>query len=445
MRVNEKAQAVVTRLQGAGFEAYLVGGCVRDLLIGREPKDYDIVTSAVPDQVAELFPDHYVAGKQFGVVGVREHGEVFEVATFRQDHGYSDRRRPDTVSWTDAIGDVMRRDFTVNGILYDPNADRVVDHVDGVRDLEIRVLRCIGNPVDRVREDPLRILRAVRLKNSLEFQYDKTTFDAVKTHASELKHVAAERIGDELTRMLGQPSRHAAIRDLDRLGILAVVLPEIEALKGTPQPLEFHREGDVYDHTLRALAALTKDAPAFLAWATLFHDAGKPETLSYPTDHGRISSYKHSERSAELATATLRRLRRSRTEITTVDWLIRHHMRLMHIEAMRPSRREAYVLDHRFPWLLELHRVDAEGTEPKDLSLYTHNMNLYERMRARQQEAQQSRPALLVDGHDLQHALGLLPGKQIGELLEEIRDAQLHGVLTTREEAIDFARRKIGA
>lgn len=443
MQINEHAKSVIQTLRASGYEAYLVGGCVRDLLLHREPKDYDIVTSALPDQVTALFPDHFVAGQQFGVVGVQVGGEVFEVATYRAESEYTDRRRPDAVTWTDAKGDVERRDFTVNGLLYDPIDDRVIDYVSGVRDLEIAIIRFIGNPVQRVIEDPLRILRAVRLKNALGFQYDKATFDALRDHATELEHVAAERIGDELTRMLANAERHQAISDLDRLGILRIVLPEIEACKGTPQPREFHHEGDVYDHTLRAVGVLRADAPAFLAWATLFHDSGKPETLTYPTEHGRITSRKHSDRSAELAVQALRRLRRPRAEIATVDWLIRHHMQLKDIEAMRPSRREAYVLDPRFPWLLELHRADAEGTKPKDLSLYAHNLKLYERMRAHHEQTSAARPPLLVDGHDLQAELGLEPGQQIGALLEEIRDAQLHGAIKTREEALAFARQRL--
>lgn len=445
MRLDEDAYQVVGRLQNAGYEAYFVGGCVRDMLLKKKPKDFDIVTSATPDQVITLFPQHYIAGKQFGVIGIQESGKTFEVATFRTESGYSDRRRPDDVQWSDAKGDVERRDFTVNGLLFDPVANRIIDYINGQRDLSIKVIRFIGNPGQRVQEDPLRILRAVRLKNALGFQYDKATFDALSLHGGALKHVALERVGDELTKMLAHSSRLMAIEDLERLHILGDVLPEIDRLKGTPQPLEYHHEGDVYDHTLRAIAALPGDAPAFLAWAVLFHDAGKPETLTYPGLDGKIGSSKHSERSAELAVAALQRLRRPRTEQSIVDWLIQHHMKLKDIEAMRLSRQEAYVLDPRFLWLLELHRADAEGTEPKDLSLYLHNLKLYKRLKAHHKVTHERRPPLLVDGHDLQENLGLQPGRQIGELLEEIRDAQLHGTIKTREEALVFARQRLNA
>lgn len=444
MTPRDRATSIVQTLQRKGYAAYFVGGSVRDLLLGGEPKDYDIVTSALPDEIAALFPHHIDIGKQFGVVAIPADEGLFEVATFRSEAGYSDRRRPDQVQWSDAKTDVVRRDFTVNGLLYDPVTNEVVDYVDGQRDLALKLIRTIGDPNQRFHEDPLRLLRAVRLKNQLGFQYDKPTFDAIRSLAPELAHIAAERVRAELNGCLGGHWRVAALQDLDELGLLAVVLPELSALKGTPQPVQYHKEGDVWDHTLRAIGTLPAEVPLFLVWGVIFHDSGKPKTLQYDTADGsvRISTPDHARVSSEVAEVVLRRLRFPKTEIDTISWLIRHHMSLARIEQMRPARREAYVLDPRFPWLLELHKADAAGTVPTDLSLYAHNVKLYERMKHAHRTAKDT-PPLLVTGHDLQAELGLGPGRKIGELLELIRDAQLAGQLSSREEALAYARRQL--
>ncbi|MBI4022959.1 CCA tRNA nucleotidyltransferase [Candidatus Berkelbacteria bacterium] len=441
MTVRDRATEIVRTLQSAGYETYWVGGSVRDLLLGGQPNDYDIVTSAPPEDVQRLFPDHFLAGKAFGVVTATFPEGLFEIATFRREANYTDRRRPDTVAWADAKADVLRRDFTVNGLLYDPLTETVIDHVDGQRDLRLRLIRFIGDPEQRVLEDPLRLLRAIRLKCQLDFQYDKPTYEALRRQAPEIRHVAAERVRDELARMWAGPRRASALHDLDQVGLLQAILPEVDNLKGTPQPYEFHREGDVFEHTSQAVAALPSDAPSFLVWATLLHDVAKPATLTYPSgSQGRISSRSHSDTSAVMAGAILRRLRAPKAEIETVAWLIGHHMRLADIEHMRPARQEAYVLDPRFPWLLELLRADATGTTPTDLSLYAHDLKLYERLKANHERQVRERPPLLLNGHDLQTELGLEPGPKIGELLEQVRDAQLHGQVKTKTEALKFVR-----
>ncbi|MBI4032470.1 CCA tRNA nucleotidyltransferase [Candidatus Berkelbacteria bacterium] len=445
MTPHERAVEVVTVLREAGHEAYWVGGCVRDLLLGTEPKDYDVVTDAELAEIERLFPRHHVAGKRFGVVVADFPEGSVDIAKYRTEAGYSDRRRPDTVAWTDARGDVLRRDFTINGLLYDPLSEHVIDHVGGQRDLGLRLIRFIGEPVERVIEDPLRMLRAVRLKTQLDFQLDKPTFDAIRAHAGELAHISAERIQDELTRILAHPRRVAGLRDLDRTGLLAVILPELEALKGVPQPYQHHQEGDVFDHSLRSVETLAPDAPTFLVLAVLLHDVGKPRTLAYETAAGadKITTYHHAEVSAMVAEQILRRLKFPRTEIETVSWLIAHHMSLLRIDQMRPARREAYVLDPRFPWLLELHKADASGTVPRDLSLYAQDLKLYEKMKADHAQAKRTGPPLLVDGHVLGRELGLEPGPKIGELLEAIRDAQLAGQITTKDEAVAYARSRL--
>ncbi len=436
----QKATQLVQTLQNNNFEAYFVGGAVRDILLGETPKDIDIVTSATPEQVEELFKNVHPVGKQFGVMLVSFKDEVFEVATFREETDYTDKRRPQNVKWTTAQQDVLRRDFTVNGLLFDPVADKIIDFVEGERDLKIKVLKFIGNPKERIAEDPLRILRAIRLKNQLGFYYDKATFDALKDLREEVRHVASERIGHEIDLMLGNKNRIGALEDLDKLDLMEIIFPEVDNLKGTPQPSEFHQEGDVFDHAMSAVGALNDDAPSFLAFATLLHDVGKPEVLNYPKGDGRITTFEHAKVSSQIAQKILRRLKFPRTYIETVCWMIERHMSLIGIESMRPNKKELFLLDPRFPWLLELHRADALGAKPADLSLYEHNLKLYEKAKAQHQKTKQELQPLLVDGYDLQRALKLDPSPKIGELLEEIRDKQLQGEITSKEEAIEFAK-----
>lgn len=441
--LRKKATQVVQMLKNNNFEAYFVGGAVRDILLGKKPKDIDIVTSATPDQIEGLFENVHPVGKQFGVMLVNSEGEVFEVATFREESGYEDKRRPDRVKWTTAKQDVLRRDFTVNGLLLDPLADKIIDFVEGERDLKIKVLKFIGNPKKRIAEDPLRILRAIRLKNQLGFYYDKETFDALKDLREEVKHVSSERIGHEIDLMLGNKNRVGVLEDLDKLDLMEIILPEVDNLKGTPQPNEFHQEGDVFDHAMQAVSTLENEAPSFLAFATLLHDVGKPKVLEYPKENGRITTFEHAKVSSQIAQQILRRLKFPRTYIDTVCWMIEKHMSLKGIESMRPNKKELFLLDPRFPWLLELHKADALGAKPADLSLYAHNLNLYEAAKAEHEKAKIESKPVLINGYDLQRALKLDPSPKIGELLEEIRDQQLRGEITTKEEAIEFARKNI--
>ncbi len=438
------ACALIDQLVRAGHEAYLVGGTVRDLLLKRAPHDYDIVTSAPPDVTQRLFPHHTTVGLPFGVVGVVIGTDVIDVATAREETDYRDRRRPSRVRWSSLDADVRRRDFTVNGLLLDPASHEVVDHVDGRRDLALGLIRTIGEPANRFHEDPLRLLRAARLKNELVFQYDPATYRAMAPLAAEVAHVAPERIRTELDRMWALPSRAEALSDLDALGLLAVVLPEVAALHGVPQPRRYHREGDVFAHTHAALAALPKEAPLTLVWATLLHDVAKPAVLAFEpseTDRG-IRTPAHAERSAELARAILDRLHCTKLDRETVTWLIAHHMSLKDIEAMRPVKRERYLTHPDFPLLLELHRADVLGTDPSDLSLYEHDLALYRAMQHAHGLATVQAPPL-VTGSQLMDELGLPESDRIGWLLDELRDAQLRGQVTTRQAALILARRLI--
>lgn len=441
MSTAHDAAGIVTQLRSAGYEAYWVGGCVRDLLLRRTPKDFDVATNATPEQIEQLFPNNHPVGKAFGVILVTTPSGTVEVATYRSEEGYSDNRRPDQVRWTTAKGDVARRDFTVNGLLYDPVSQEVVDYVDGQRDLALGLIRAIGDPATRFAEDPLRLLRAIRLKNALGFQYDQATYQALRASAALIRHISSERIGDELSRMLGHASRVAAVRDLDQVGLLELLLPEVAATKGTPQPREFHQEGDVFEHLLRSLAAVPADGPSFLAWAALLHDVAKPQVLRYPAPgtSGRITTYGHAKQSAAVARRILTRLRQPATEIEVVTWLIAHHMSLAHIEQLRPAKQEQFVLDPRFPWLLELHHADAAGALPVDLSMYTKNVALYKRMKAAHERQIATTPPRLLTGYDL-IALGIPAGERIAQLLESVRNAQLEGRITTKHDALEYVK-----
>jgi poly(A) polymerase len=439
------ARRISRALAEAGFQAFAVGGVVRDLLLDRSPHDIDLVTDATPDVVARLFPSAVLVGQPYGVVGVPTPHGVIDVATFRSEANYLDRRRPATVAWATAEADVKRRDFTINGLLMNLETRAVVDSVDGQRDLQLGLIRTIGDPATRFKEDPLRLLRAVRLKAELEFQYDPATYAALGAHASEIHHVSAERITVELNRLFRSANRRAGLTDLDGTGLLAAILPEVAALHGVPQPREFHREGDVFDHTLRAVASLPIEAPTILVWATLLHDVAKPLVLTV-SDRGHrptLATPEHATRSAALAVAIATRLKFPAEERDAIEWLIHHHMSLAGIEAMRPAKRERYLLDPRFPLLLELHRADVLGTEPSDLGLYEHDLALNRAAKARHARHLAAVPPALVTGDDLQRELGLEPSSRIGILLESLRDAQLAGKITTQRDALSLARQLI--
>lgn len=432
-------------LTEAGFEAYVAGGSVRDLLLKRKPKDYDIATSARPEQIEKLFPKTIAVGREFGILIVQSGRNHYEVATFRGERGFSDQRRPDEVYWTTAEEDALRRDFTVNSLFYDARAQLVIDYTTGLLDLENQILRFVGDPATRIQEDHLRILRAVRLKNALNFQYDPGTYRAVRQFAGEVSTVSGERIRHELDRIWADPRRSHGLRELADVGLLSVVLPEVDQLRGLPQPKRYHREGDTFDHTVRAVATLPVDAPSFLVWAVLLHDVGKYQTLHYPDAPGdRLRFDGHAQAGAALVRQIGVRLHMSRTEMDTIAWLVEHHMHLVGLDTMREAKRREYLLDPRFRWLLELHHADAAGTVPRDLTLYNEVKSFYTHYLQRWQREQASgAPQPLVSGHDLQKALKLSAGKEIGQLLAEIRAAQLEGTVRTKTEALRLAKKLI--
>ncbi len=410
--------------------------------MGRTPKDYDVVTSAQPHQVQSLFERTVAVGAAFGVVRVlipTPDGPVaVEVATFRTEGPYEDGRRPSRVQFADAASDVRRRDFTVNGLLLDPQTGRVLDWVGGLQDLEARTVRTIGDPHQRFAEDRLRMLRAVRLAAELGFRVHPDTLQAIQRHAQAIRQVSAERVRDELSRLLVSPGRGEGLRLLEATGLLQHVLPEVAALRGVPQPEEFHPEGDVFEHTVLTLEFL-QDPTVTLALGALLHDVGKPLTLEV---RDRVRFPRHDEVGAQVAEGVMRRLRFSNGEVERVVALVRGHMRIKDFPHMREAKRRRLAAQPEFDELVELLRADCLASHG-DLSVY----RWIQQWRL-ERAGEPVRPPRLVTGHDL-IALGLRPGPIFRDILEAVYNAQLEGEVRTREEALarlrlEVARRGTG-
>jgi poly(A) polymerase len=451
--MRDFSTTIVQTLRQRGFQAYLVGGCVRDLLLGREPKDYDVATDATPEQVMRIFPETYAVGVQFGVVLVpvpardvasnissemSSKSHAVEVATFRSDLGYSDGRHPDEVRFSlDPREDVARRDFTINGMLLDPlsgeTPGEVLDFVDGRKDLEAGIIRAIGDPERRFSEDKLRMLRAVRFAARLEYTIEPNTFEAMRKLAEGIRVVSRERVRDELTRMLTEGHGRGAFLLLDESGLLQQVLPEISAMKGVAQPAEFHPEGDVFVHTLMLLDNLPQPCPLTLAWGALLHDVGKPATFRVAPDRIRFDN--HVDVGVKIAEEICRRLRFSNDETEQILALVDNHMRFGHVSRMKESTLKKFLRMPKFDEHLALHRAD---------SLASHgNLSTYEFLQQKRAEipSEKMRPSPLVTGEDL-IAAGHAPGPKFREILTAVEDAQLEGRLASREAALEFVRRE---
>ena len=434
MKSRDIALNILRTLHAAGYEAWLVGGCVRDELRGVAPKDFDIATNALPEQVESLFPKTIGVGKSFGVMLVLENDQQFEVATFRAESGYTDGRRPDTVTFGDAEADALRRDFTINGLFLNPITEELRDWVGGEADLKAGVLRTIGDPAERFGEDHLRLFRAVRFAAQLDFQIEPATFAAVQQHAEKINRVSAERIRDELLKLFRPP--HAA-RGLDLLrdsGLLAHVLPEMMLTIGCEQSPEYHPEGDVYKHIRLMLDSMSADAAAELPWTILLHDIAKPATASVGED-GRIHNYGHDKLGAEMSEVILERLKFPRKQIDAIVFTVLKHMNLAAAPKMRKAKLRRMLLRPTFDLELEQHRIDCLGSHAK--------LDIYDFL-CTEQAALAEQPALiepLVSGRDLID-LGIKPGPPMGELLNAIRDRQLAEEFSTREEALAWAKEK---
>ena len=433
---------VLKQLRDRGYTAYFVGGCVRDLLLGMCPQDYDIATSAHPEQVMSLFPNTIVVGAQFGVVLIviedRGAGKPIhvEVATYRADVGYSDGRHPDAVRYSEtAEEDVQRRDFTINGLLLDPIGNDVLDYVGGRSDLELGIIRTIGDPRQRFREDKLRMMRAVRFAARLGYEIDTSTLSAIRELAGEIHQVSRERIRDELDKMLTEGRARQCFELLDATGLLAQVLPEINAMKGVEQPPQYHPEGDVWVHTLLLLEGLEKGCSKSLAWGVLLHDVGKPPTFRVAPD--RIRFDQHAEVGTRMAEEICRRLRFPNDTTEQVNALVANHMRFGDVKKMKKSTLKRFMRLPAFDQHLELHRLDCLASH--------RNLSLYEFVREKLEStpAEEIHPAPLITGKDL-IAHGWNPGPRFRTVLQAVEDAQLEGVLHTHEEAISFVETNFG-
>ena len=436
--------SIIETLRQHGFQAYLVGGCVRDLLLDREPADFDVATSATPAQVMEIFPDTYAVGAQFGVVlvplpesqsldrgdEVTSKARAVEVATFRSDFGYSDGRHPDHVRFSrDPREDVARRDFTINGMMLDPATGDVLDFVGGREDLRAGIIRAIGDPAQRFAEDKLRMLRAIRFAARFEYAIEAETLAAIQLLAHDVQIVSRERVRDELAKMLTEGHARRAFLLLDQTGLLKEVLPEISIMKGVQQPPEFHPEGDVFVHTLLLLENLPQPCPHTLAWGALLHDVGKPATFRVAPDRIRFDG--HVEVGVKIAEEICERLHFSNHDAAQVLSLVDNHMRFGHVSRMKESTLKKFLRLPNFEEHLALHRADSLASH-RNLTTYD-----FLQQKIREIPPENIRPAALITGDDL-IAAGYLPGPTFREILDAVEDAQLEGRLLSREAALEF-------
>ena len=426
------AEGVVARLKDCGHDAWIAGGAVRDHLLGRVPHDADVATSARPDEVAALWPDAHLVGASFGVVRVPVLEGTIEVATFRREGVYLDGRRPSEVEFGTLEDDARRRDFTINGLYLDPASGDVRDLVGGVADLKARRLRAIGDPEARLREDRLRLLRAVRLAAQLDFEIEERTRAAVLKLAPLAADVAAERTRDELERLLTGTGAVKGLHLLVETGLLPVLLPEVAAMSGVEQPPEYHPEGDVLRHTILLFEHLEDPSPE-LAFGALLHDVGKPPTFERSVDGIRFPA--HAKVGAEMTDEICRRLRLSNDAREHVVALVASHMRFLDVQRMKPSTLKRFLREPRFDDHLALHRADC-------LASHGRLENWEFVRRAREEIGEEAlRPPRLVDGDDLL-ALGWSAGPKLGAELRRLEELQLEGTITTREEALAEARRR---
>ena len=444
MDARSLADSICRKLRASGHKAYLVGGCVRDILLKREPADYDVATNATPERVQDLFPRSLAVGAQFGVIVVldesaEENRAQVEVATFRSDVGYSDGRHPDRVVYaTSPEEDVKRRDFTINALLLDPETNKILDFVGGQRDLEAGIIRAIGKPLDRFAEDKLRMVRAVRFAARFRYAIEAGTFSAIQKLAPEIHQVSAERLRDEITKILTEGAARRAFELLDETGLLVELLPEISKMKGVEQPPQFHPEGDVWIHTLLMLEGLPKPCPPTLAWGVLLHDVGKPPTFTPPSGpNGRIRFDEHAEIGTRMAEEICRRLRFSNHDTEQIAALVANHMRFKDVLQMKPSTLKRFIRLSEFDEHLELHRLDCSSSH-RNLVNYE-----YVRQFIAETPPEQVRPPRLLSGEDLIE-MGYKPGPKFSEMLEAVEEAQLNDALKTREEAKRFVEVSFG-
>ena len=429
--IKEEAMKVVSKLQQSGYLAYFAGGCVRDLLRDEIPTDYDIATNALPEQVAALFSKTRSVGAHFGVIIVISGEFVFEVATFRNDGSYGDGRRPETVEFTSPEEDVLRRDFTINGIFYDPIEDRTIDYVNGQDDINSATVRAIGDPESRFKEDHLRLLRAVRFAARFDYKIEESTWAAICGNAKEIKNISEERIRDELSKILLDPERVRGFDLLMESGLMEAIIPEIIDLKGCEQPPQFHPEGDVFVHTRLMLTLLKEDPSLSLVLSVLLHDIGKPATFSYDEEADRIRFNGHDKIGSDMAATILRRLKYPNKIIEEVTEMVVNHMTFKDVQKMREAKLKRFMARPTFEDETELHRVDCLGSWG--------GLDNYDFLNQKRTEFDNEPiiPPPLLTGKDLIE-IGWNPGPELGEILTKVQDLQLEGSLSSKEEAMDW-------
>ena len=431
------AAEIVATLQQAGFAAFWVGGCVRDFLLGREPQDFDLATDAKPEQVEKLFHKTIPVGKKFGVVVVVEDGLQFQVATFRAEADYQDGRRPEKIVFANAEADALRRDFTVNGLFYDPLTKKTHDWVGGEADLRAKIIRTIGAPEERFGEDHLRLLRAVRFAAQLDFTIEPQTFAAIQKLAPKIKLISAERVREELLKLFRPPHAQRGLVLLRDSGLLEPILPELAATVDCEQSPDYHPEGSVFNHLCLMLAKLPVGAPEALPWAVLLHDIAKPVTAARDAATGKIHFYGHEKVGADMAEKILQRLKFPNQPTEAIVTCVRNHMQFKDVMQMRKATLRRLLLRETFPLELELHRLDCLGSSG-GLEHYNFLVEQAEELK----HQPQIHPPLLT-GDDL-IALGVKPGKDLGMLLAEIRELQLADELKTPDEARAWVKHKSG-
>jgi poly(A) polymerase len=435
MTARELAEAICKRLREEGHQGLFVGGCVRDMELGREPADYDVATDAVPERVQELFPGSLTVGARFGVILVMREGAEVEVATFRSDVGYADGRHPEKVIYTKtAKEDVARRDFTINGLLFDPQTEEVIDYVGGRADILAKLVRSIGDAKLRFEEDKLRMVRAVRFAARLNFTIEASTLEAIRLLAPQIHSVSKERLNDELTKILTEGAARRGFELLDETGLLVELLPEIARMKGVEQPPQYHPEGDVWIHTRMLLEMLPAGVSPTLAWGALLHDVGKPPTFSAPKEPGdRIRFDGHAQVGTEMTHEIGRRFRFSNEESERVEALVANHMRFKDVPSMKASTMKRFVRLPYFDEHLELHRMDCLSSHRR-LAIYDQVKHFIEKT-----PSEEVRPPRLLTGNDLRE-LGFSPGPVFREILHALEEGQLEGTLKNREDALRFVQ-----
>ena len=436
--MRERATCVATSLIKAGYTAYFAGGCVRDALLGNKAKDFDIATCATPEQVLEVFPYADSIGAHFGVMLVKVKRMHFEVATFRTDGSYSDGRRPESVEFSNPEKDALRRDFTVNGLFQDPESGKVIDFVDGQKDLAAGILRAIGNPEERFQEDALRLMRAIRFTTVLDFEIEAGTWAAICENAHLLEKISIERINIEFSKIMMAPNRRRGLELLVDSGLIKYFLPEVLDLIGCEQPPQFHPEGDVYVHTCIMLEMIgNKEVPLSLALAVLFHDIGKPATYTYDEADNRIRFNGHEKVGADMCEVILRRMKYSNEIIADVRVMVANHMKFMHVKDMRLSKLKRFMSRDTFVHEMELHRVDCASSNG-----ITENYDFV--VLKREEFANEPLiPAPIVKGRDLME-LGFSAGPRFKEILTAIQNEQLEGRLSDRDSALEWVKLTYG-